>query len=298
MSTLITGGTGLVGRELLRRLEAPVLVSRDAAKASRDAGCPAISWEALQKSPEASLRGVSAIVHLAGEPLAEGRWTESRKKLFRTSRIDTAKVLVDALAHTAATSRPATLVSASAVGIYGDRGDELLTEESAIGSGFLADLCRDWEAAAHRARGLGVRVVNPRIGVVLSPSGGALAKMLPPFRLGVGGPLAGGKAWMPWIHLHDAAEMIAWAIRNPSVEGPLNVAAPHSATNGEFTSALGQALHRPAVFPVPGLAVRALFGEMATAVLASTRMIPAKAQALGFSFKFPTLAGALADVLG
>jgi uncharacterized protein (TIGR01777 family) len=243
--------------------------------------------------PRESLESADAIIHLAGEPVGQ-RWTAEVKHRIRESRIAGTHRLVEALA--ALSRRPATLVCANAVGYYGSRGDELLDESSPPGTGFLPEVCLGWEREARAAETLGIRVVVIRIGVVLDPRGGALARMLPPFRLGMGGPLGSGRQWMPWIHLGDLAELFLFAAEQP-VRGALNGVAPFPVTNREFTKSLGRALRRPAVFPVPVFALKMLFGEMAEVLLASQRVLPRCAEAVGFRFRFPQLNAALADLI-
>jgi uncharacterized protein (TIGR01777 family) len=235
-------------------------------------------------------------VNLAGASIAGGRWTKARKQLLRTSRIDTTQALVGALAKMNA--RPRVLVSASAIGIYGDRGDERLTEESRTGTDFLAGLARDWEAEALKAEALGIRVVLARFGIILAQHGGALAKMLLPFKLGVGGRLGSGKQWMSWITLEDVVGAVRFAVENGSVRGTVNVVAPQPAQNAEFTQALAKALHRPGLFPAPAFVLRLALGEMADALLLSSQRVSTqKLQQLGYQFRFPELPSALRAVL-
>lgn len=241
----------------------------------------------------AALEGVEAAVHLAGDNIAEGRWTDKKKARIRDSRVTGTRLLCGALAALAAP--PRVVVTASAVGIYGDRGEEVLTEESAPGTGFLADVGREWEAASEAK---GVRVVNLRFGVVLSPSGGALGKMLTPFRLCVGGRLGSGRQYMSWIALDDALGAIHHALATDTLRGPVNAVAPRAVTNLEFTKTLGRVLGRPTIFPMPGFMARLLFGQMADELLlASTRAEPARLLASGFKFKYPGLEEALRHVL-
>ncbi len=240
---------------------------------------------------------VHAVVHLAGENIAAGRWTSTRKAAIRTSRVDATRALAESLARLR--PRPAVLVSASAVGFYGHRRAELLTEDSAKGAGFLADVCEDWEAATGPAAQAGMRVVQLRFGMVLSAAGGALAKMLMPFRLGVGGRIGSGKQFMSWISIEDAVGAIHHALSDQALRGPVNVVAPEPVSNAEFTRTLARALRRPALVPLPAFAARLAFGEMADALLlSSTRVMPARLQAHGFAFQFPALAGALEHLVG
>lgn len=243
------------------------------------------------------LEGLDAVVHLAGASLADGRWTPARKEEIVRSRVDSTKRLVEAMR--ACTRPPPVLLSASAVGVYGERGSEALGENSAPGNGFLADVCQAWEAAARPAESLGVRLVSLRTGLVLSPNGGALAKLAPLFAAGLGGPVGSGQQYYSWIALEDVIGAIHFALRRASVRGPLNLTAPEPVTNQTFTDVLGEVLHRPTVFPVPAAAVKALFGEMGTAtVLASTRVFPHALQAAGFEFRWSGLRDALRFCLG
>jgi uncharacterized protein (TIGR01777 family) len=252
------------------------------------------AWDPSKGEPPLdSLREAEAVIHLAGEPVAQ-RWTGEVKQRIRDSRVLGTRNLVQALAKLP--QRPQVLICSSAVGYYGSRGDEVLTESSAPGEGYLADVCRDWEKEAQAAESLGMRVVRVRTGVVLDARGGALKKMLPPFRMGVGGKVGNGRQWMPWIHGQDLADLYGFALDH-DVRGPLNGVAPAPVMNGDFTKALAAAVKRPAIFPVPVLALRVMFGEMASMLLASQRAQPKAAEAAGFRFQFPVLAPALADVL-
>ena len=244
----------------------------------------------------AQLEGVDALVHLAGENIAGGRWTAARKARIYESRIRGTAALARALVELR--RPPRTLVSASATGYYGDRGDEVLTEESAPGSGFLAGLCRDWEAAADPASVAGVRVVHLRTGTVLSPTGGALRRLLPTFRIGAGGPIGSGRQYMSWIALADAVEAIRHLLARADLAGPVNVVAPHPVTNREFTRALGRVLRRPTLLPIPAAMLRMLFGELADdALLASARVEPERLLRSGFVFRLPAIDGALRALL-
>ncbi len=237
------------------------------------------------------------MVHLAGRNVASRRWTAAEKAEITQSRIVGSRTLVDWLGRRA--QKPAVLVAASATGLYGDRGDEVCAEDTPPGAGFLAGLVADWEAELQRAAGLGIRVVILRLGIVLSPDGGALGKMLPPFRLGLGGPMGDGRQWQPWIHIDDAVGMISWALDEPSVSGTYNAVAPNPARQAVLARALGAALGRPAFLPVPALALRLLFGEMADeALLVSRRAAQGRALAEGFVFRWPDLEPALEDILG
>ncbi|MCU0675294.1 MAG: TIGR01777 family oxidoreductase [Myxococcota bacterium] len=293
MKIAITGSSGLVGTALAKALEARGdvvlrLVRRDAR------GPGEVRWSPSTREVDvAGLAGVDAIVHLAGENIADGRWTDARKRSIRDSRVDGTHAVARAVA--ALGTRPA-LISASAIGIYGDRGDEALTEEALPGSGFLAEVCVAWEAAADEARAAGARVVHPRIGVVLARDGGALAKMALPFKLGVGGVLGDGRQYMSWVHLDDVVAMLVRAIDDSTIEGAFN-AVTGAATNAEFTKALGRALRRPTFLPVPRFAAKLAFGsELADeALLASAKVVPERLRTLGFAWRFAELDRALAD---
>ena len=264
---------------------------------SRNPGPGDVRWNpALGELDFALLEGVDAVVHLAGASIAGGRWTEKRKQLIRDSRVAITSWLAESLARL--DRKPAVLVSASAVGIYGNRGDELLDENSAPGSDFLAQLVVDWEQAADAARQEGIRVVHPRFGIVLSSQGGALAKMLPPFRLGLGGPIGSGEQWMSWITLGDVIGGIDHALADESLSGPVNFTTPNPVRNKDFVQALGGAVHRPAVIPLPAFALRLAFGEMADAtLLASQRVMPVKLTASGYVTRHPEIGAAIAASL-
>jgi uncharacterized protein (TIGR01777 family) len=300
MRVLVTGATGFVGRRLLEKLDRPVVLSRDAAKAEKSLAKfspKCFTWDAeTEPAPAAAFEGVEAVVHLAGEPIAEGRWTAAKKKRLRESRVAGTRHLVQTMKGLA--TRPKVFVSASAVGYYGDRGDELLTEDVDPASDFLAELCVAWERESHPASDLGIRVVNPRIGIVLGEKGGALPKMLTPFKMGVGSPLGSGKQFMPWIHLDDLVGLILFALDHDNLRGPTNAAAPHPATNYEFTKTLGKVLHRPTFFPaVPKFMLPIMFGEFGQVLLFSQRVVPQAAKEAGYEFKYPELEGALRHIL-
>lgn len=282
MRFTVSGATGFLGNRLTSFLRSE---GHECAILSRGpAGRPGYhTWDPLSGlPPEESLLGSDAVIHLAGEPVAQ-RWTSSAKQRIRDSRVDGTRRMVESLARLK--KRPEALICASAIGYYGERGDEILTESSAPGHGFLPEVCVEWEAAADRALELGMRVVKVRIGVVLGGEGGALAKMLPAFRAGLGGPLAGGRQWMSWVDAGDAVRMVAWAATRPEVRGPLNAVSPNPVINKDFTRSLGDTLRRPAVFPVPRLALQILFGEMAEVVVGSQRVLPQAALAGGFDFR-------------
>ena len=294
----ITGATGLIGRALTAFLTTG---GHRVTRVVRGATAPGdVRWEPDRGRIDAgALDGVDAVVHLAGENVAAGRWTAARKRRIRDSRVGVTGFLAGTLAGL--TRPPRVLISASAIGIYGSRGDEVLTETSPLGPAgdFFADLAREWEAAAEPARRAGIRLAIPRFGVVLSPAGGALAKLLPPFRVGAGGPLGDGRAWMSWVSAEDAVGAIHHALFTEAMAGPFNVAAPEPADNQEFTRALGRVLRRPAVMPVPAAALRLAFGEMAGAtVLASIRALPSVLERNGYRFRHPGLEAALRHLLG
>jgi uncharacterized protein len=296
MNILITGASGLVGSALVPFLaNAGQEVTRLVRSPPRP-GERAIRWDPTAGSiDESGLRSAEAVVHLAGENIAE-RWTAEKKVRIRESRVNGTRVLCEALARM--DTPPKVLVSASAIGYYGDRGGEILTEDSAAGQGFLAEVCRAWEASTAPAQQKGIRVVPLRFGVVLSDAGGALAKMLPPFRLGMGGVLGSGQQYMSWIALDDAVGAIHHAIITESLQGPTNAASPKAVTNQEFVKALGKVLGRPTILPMPAFAARLMFGEMADELLlASTRVQPTKLIASGYSFRYPDLDAALRHVL-
>lgn len=301
MKVLVTGSTGLVGRALLGelarkghtvcRLIRPASAVVGGAKEGFD-----VAWNPAAGQLGGAGVGADAVVNLAGASIAGGRWTKARKQLLRTSRIDTTRALVGALARM--NVRPRVLVSASAIGIYGDRDDERLTEESNPGTDFLAGLARDWEAEARKAEALGIRVVLARFGIILAQHGGALAKMLLPFKLGVAGRLGSGKQWMSWITLEDVAAIIRFTMENGAVRGAVNVVAPQPVQNAEFTTVLAKTLHRPAVLPAPVFALRLALGEMADALLLSSQRVnPEKLHQFGYSFLHSDLPAALSAVL-
>lgn len=297
MRALVTGATGFIGWHLLPHISEPVVLTRrpDRFQTSQP-GVEVHGWDPLaERPPAAAFRGVEAVFHLAGEPVAEGRWTAAKKERIRESRRLGTTHLVQALRE--ASERPPVLVSASAVGIYGDRGDETLDESSPPADDFLADVCRQWEEASARARERGIRVVNPRIGIVLGREGGVLAKMLTPFKLGVGGRLASGRQWMPWIHIDDLVGLLLHAARTTDLNGPMNAVGPQPVTNRDFTQVLARTLHRPAVFPMPGVMLKLAFGQFGEVLLASQRVLPRAALSSGYRFQFSELPAALDNLL-
>jgi uncharacterized protein (TIGR01777 family) len=293
----VSGAGGLIGLPLTRRLtSAGYRVSR---LVRRPAGPGEISWDPGHGVLDSTaLEGVDAVIHLSGENVG-ARWSRERKQAIRSSRVRSTRLLSETLARLQ--RRPTVMVSASAVGIYGDRGDEVLTESSAAGDperDFLVSVTLEWERAAEPARAAGIRVTHPRFGVVLSSGGGALGKMLPPFRLGLGGRLGSGRQWMSWIAIDDAIEALCAMLIQPHLQGPVNVTAPEPVTNLDFTHTLAKVLSRPSVFPVPEAALRITLGEMAKGtILSSARVIPARLLDAGYHFRYPDLESALRHVL-
>jgi uncharacterized protein (TIGR01777 family) len=297
-AVLLSGATGLVGSalmpKLLERFERVRALSRSGR--SFGEGIDGIEWDGIDPGREA-VEEAKAVIHLSGEPLFGGLPTAARMERARKSRVDSTRSIVDHIATLPLALRPRVFVCASAVGYYGDRGEERLDEDAAPGTGLLADLCQEWEAEAQRAEALDVRVVRVRIGVVLAESGGALGMMRIPFSLGLGGRLGSGRQFFPWIHLEDLAEVILWSLSN-EVSGPINGVAPEAVRNIDLTKALGEVLHRPAMIPVPGFALKAVLGPLADELLGSRRVVPERLVEAGYPFRYPTLVSALEDVLG
>ena len=298
MIITMTGASGFIGRRLLKNFVSAgheVRVLSRHAGTNLPGGVKLFAWDPLKgPPPEDSLRDTDAVVHLAGEPVAQ-RWNEEVKRRIRDSRVIGTRNLVAGMGRMA--RRPEALVCASAVGYYGSRGDEVLPETAAPSDAWLSKVCVEWEQEAKGAASLGTRVACVRTGLVLDPRGGALGRMLTPFRMGVGGKLGNGKQWMPWIHLADIAALFQFVVETP-VSGALNGAAPYPVTNAEFTRELAKTVRRPAIFPVPLFGLKLLFGEMADVLLDSQRIVPAAAQAAGFRFQYSQLGSALSNLLG
>jgi hypothetical protein len=298
---LVTGGTGLVGGRLLPALLregfAPRVASRRPREARLPAGVEAVGWDGVEVAP-ADLAGCEAVVHLAGEPVFGGLPTAARRARIRSSRIDSTRALARAMGRVAPAERPKAFLCASAVGYYGDRGEEVLEEGAAPGSGFLAEVCTAWEEEARAAAEHGVRVASLRIGIALAREGGALAPLVRLFRLGLGGRVGSGRQWLPWIHLDDLVAMLRAALSDARWSGPVNAVAPVPVRNAEFTRALAAAVRRPALLPAPAFAVRAALGATAIELLGSRRCAPRRALELGFRFAHEQLASALAAEVG
>jgi uncharacterized protein (TIGR01777 family) len=296
MKVLVTGATGLVGSELVPHLRQAghevFRLTRSDAKEAND-----ITWNPTSGDlPKARLEGMDAVVHLAGENIASRRWNAKVKERLRRSRVDTTRFLCQTLSELQ--RPPKTFVCASAIGYYGDRGSEILTEKAGPGTGFLADLCRDWEAACDPVRQKGLRVVNLRIGVVLSQHGGGLAKMLTPFRMGLGGIIGSGNQYWSWIAIDDVVGAIEHSLTHADISGPVNATAPMPATNRDFTKTLGSVLKRPTIFPMPEIVAKLAIGEMASdLLLGSARVMPNRLSESNYTFKYPALDGALRHLL-
>jgi uncharacterized protein (TIGR01777 family) len=296
MRILITGASGLIGKALQRSFEEKgwemLLASRNEPKDDTH-----IKWtvEDSFSQPE-RLEGIDAVVHLAGESVNGFRWTDEKKKAIRESRVAGTRNVVDAISRL--NDKPKVFVAASAIGYYGERGDEELTESSAPGTGFLPDVCKEWEAESRRAEDAGIRTVILRTGIVLSKDGGALGTMLTPFKLGIGGVVGSGKQWMSWISLEDQVAIINFVIENENIHGAVNAASPNPVRNEEFTKTLGEVLYRPTLLPLPEFAVSMIFGEMGDALLlASTRVLPKRLLDAGFEFKYPELKAAVENAV-
>lgn len=299
MNVTVTGATGLIGTRIVSELRARggevTVLSRSPDRAGDALGVQALPWDPMQgPAPAEALAGRDAVVHLAGEPVDQ-RWSADSKRRIDASRETGTRNLVEGLR--AAEPRPGVLVSASAVGYYGPHGDELVDESTPPSHDFLGEVVQHWEAQARAAEELGMRVVLMRTGIVLDGDGGALKTMLVPFRLGVGGPIAGGHHYIPWIHASDVAGMYLAALDDESWSGPINVTAPEPVTNKAFSKALGRALHRPAVTPVPAFALKALYGEMSEIIVTGMRAVPVRAQQLGYPFRHPGLDEALSSAI-
>ena len=302
MKILLTGSTGLVGTALVSALKQAghtvcrlVRPSTDTAVIRGIDGFD-VKWNPATGELGAAAVGADAVVNLAGASIAGGRWTAARKELLRSSRVDTTRALVSALARMAA--RPRVLVSASAIGFYGNRGDELLSEQSEPGNDFLSGVAKEWETEASKAEALGIRVVLARFGVILARHGGALPQMMRPFQFGGGGRIGSGQQWMSWVTLDDVVAILGFALENGAVRGPVNVVSPQPLRNAEFTKVLARAMHRPALFPAPAFALRLILGEMADALLLSSqRVLPAQLEQLSYRFVHTALPEALAAML-
>ena len=301
MNIAITGATGFIGRQLVAELESSGhryhIVTRDGRRAqSAFPGASGIhEWNfPVDPLDPSALEGLDGVIHMAGAPVAQ-RWTAAAKRTIEESRILYTRGLVDALEKTE--RRPPVLIGFSAIGYYGVRDDTRLDENAECGTDFLAGVCRGWEAEAMRASTFGIRVVNPRIGIVIGRGGGALSRMLPPFRLGIGGPIGDGRQWMSWIHIRDVVGIVSAALTDDSLDGPVNATAPEPVTNRDFSKALGRALHRPAFLPVPVFALKLMFGGFADILATGQRVVPQKAIASGYAFQYPELEDALAEAV-
>lgn len=294
MRVLVTGGTGFIGKaliaELLARGHSIIVLTRSIAAAAKLLPATVQFTEPLDQ-----LGGIDAVINLAGENLGKGRWTGARKRMFYESRIGTTQKLLDWIAR--ASVKPTVLISGSAIGYYGLHGAEPATENDAAAADFLGRLCADWESKAIAAQAFGVRVCRVRIGIVLGPNGGALAKMLPPFKLGLGGPMGSGRQWMSWIHRDDLVALICELLMREGAHGAFNATAPNAVTNAQFSQALAAALHRPARLPMPSLLLKTMLGEMSDLLLTGRRVLPTHIQEIGFEFQYPTLESCLHNII-
>jgi len=304
MNLVIAGGTGFIGSALCARLteqgHSLILLIRSISAAADSPNTTTIPWQpelsgAWEHILEEAMASADGVINLAGEPIAAKRWTEAQKRKLRSSRIDTTRALATAIGK--AKKKPDFLLNASAVGYYGPRGDEVITEESGHGGDFLAQVCAAWEEEAKKAETYGVRVIRLRTGIVLGKGGGALSKMVLPFKLFIGGPLGSGRQWMPWVHLEDEIGLIQFLMQNNNASGAVNATAPNPATMKEFCRTLGDVLHRPCWAPVPAFALRLLLGEMAEMLLSGQRAVPVAAERLGYRFRYPKLWEALESLL-
>ena len=297
MKILVSGSHGLVGKALIKSVTANGIEVSRLVRRKPTGGAREIEWHPDEGLLDAKqLEGLDAVVHLAGESIASGRWSDEKKRAIRESRVKGTQLLSKSLAQLS--QPPASFISASAIGYYGNRGDELLTEESAPGNDFLASVCMEWEKSTAAAAEKGIRTVNTRFGIILDAGGGALAKMLTPFRMGIGGRVGDGKQWMSWIALDDVVGGLRFVLDHSSVSGPVNFVAPNPVTNAEFTKALGRALSRPTFFPIPKIGVELAFGEMADALLLSSQRVePRVLKESGYRFQLPTLHDAFSHVL-
>lgn len=296
MKSLIIGGTGFIGRNLSKRIGNPIIAGRSLQKIKSIFGeVEARKWDKDEVVDPTFFNGVDTVYNLAGESVFGGRWNDEKKKRIRNSRIDGTRHLIEAIAE--AEVKPKVLINSSAVGIYGSRGEEELTEQSAPENDFLAQVCQEWEREALRAEEFGVRVVLIRTGLVLGNDGGALKQMLLPFKLGVGGKIGSGKQYMPWIHIDDMTDIMLHTAEHSQFQGPVNAVAPNPVTNSEFTRTLAAVLHRPAIFSVPGFVLEITMGEFASALLGSQRVLPKVLQREGFTFTYPDIQSALNNLL-
>lgn len=301
MRVVITGGSGLIGSAVAREMgeagHEVAILTRDPAKVGAlPPNTRAVQWDGKTGAGWSSiLDGDTAIVHLAGESIASGRWTAEKKRRIRESRVESGKSVMAAIRQ--ASAKPRALLQGSAVGIYGPSGDEVITEAHPPGTDFLADVCVDWEASTAEAESLGVRRAVLRTGIVLSRKGGALPRMAFPFRLMAGGPIGSGRQWLPWIHAADEVGAIRFLLEREDASGPFNLTAPRPLTSRDFSRALGKALHRPSLAPAPGIALRIILGEMADMLLNGQRAVPQRLLEMGYAFRFPEPLGALRDLL-